>query len=78
MIDPEFRIGEKVHFYDYNLMGWRYGVITKVTIKGGVDLFLFVEPLFYLSQHEIHKKGYYFHYLSSRIATYEFFFQDID
>lgn len=49
MIDPEFRIGEKIHFYDYNLMGWRYGVIANVRIKRGFDLYLFIQPLVYLS-----------------------------
>lgn len=73
-INPEFRIGEKVHFYDYNLMGWRYGVITNVCIKGGVDLYLFVEPLVYYSRDELYKKGYHFHYLSSRVAIHEYFF----
>jgi hypothetical protein len=45
MIDPEFRIGELIHFYFPNKDGWRYGVITKVRIKEGKDLYIKVEPL---------------------------------
>jgi hypothetical protein len=49
-------------------------VISNVTIKGGVGLYLFVEPLVYIDRDELLKKGYHFHYLSSRLAKCEFFF----
>ena len=52
MIDPNFKIGELIHFYDYDysklhLKGWRYGVITKVKVKQGKDLYLIVQPLYF-------------------------------
>jgi hypothetical protein len=34
MVDPEFRMGEPIHFYDDNESGWRYGVIVRVRVKG--------------------------------------------
>lgn len=42
MIDPEFKSGDFVHFYDRKKEGWRYGVITEVKVERGVEVYLYV------------------------------------
>lgn len=46
MVDPHFKIGDAINFYDENEKVWRYGVIVNVRVRGNKDLYFILKPLY--------------------------------